>query len=153
MRLKYQSQIAVMLLAMIFTTATAGAWPHRQELKAHVHFLATSTFLRSTFGQNEDTYLAELRFPKQNEAVLVRMVDTYPNYGLPLSRAVVTSSIGAVLLVKRDEECDRPFGEILLRTAPGDPMATLPERLAYRPHLDQTPAPEAILPCYRVLRR
>ena len=57
--------------------------------------------------------------PKQNEAVLVRLVDAYPNEWPPLAHKVLTSEAGALLPVRRDQECDRPFGEILLRTAPG----------------------------------
>jgi hypothetical protein len=135
------------------TVATAGAWPHRHGQKARVRFLATSTLIRGTWGQNEDTYLAQLLLPKQNEAVLVRLVDAYANEWPPLARAALTADAGTVLSVKRDAECDRPFGEMLLRTAPGDPMAILPERLGYRPPLDRTSAAGTVLPCYRVLRR
>lgn len=148
------SHIAAILLIAALNTSTAGAWPHRRQAqKARVQFLATSTLIRGTWGPNEDTYLAQLVLPKQNEAVLVRLVDAYPNEWPPLSRNVLTSDAGAVLPVKRDAECDRPFGEILLRTAPGDSMAILPEQLGYRPQLDRMPAPGTILPCYRVLRR
>ncbi len=153
MRLKHRSQIAAALMIAAMTPATAGAWPHRRGQKAHVHFLASSTLIRGTWGQNEDTYLAQLLLPKQNEAVLVRLVDAYPNEWPPLAREVLRSDAGAVLAVKRDAECDRPFGQILLRTAPGDPMVILPERLGYQPQFDRTPAAGTILPCYRVLRR
>lgn len=135
------------------TATTAGAWPHRHGQKARVRFLATSTLIRGTWGPNEDTYLAQLLLPKQNETVLVRLVDAYPNEWPPLARDILRSDAGTLLAVKRDAECDRPFGEILLRTAPGDPMALLPERLGYQPLLDRTPASGTILPCYRVLRR
>lgn len=118
-----------------------------------VRFIATSTLLRGTWGLNEDTYLAQVLIPEQNEAVLVRLVDTYPSEWPPLARQVLTSESDALLRVKRDVGCDRPFGEILLRTAPGDPMAILPEPLSYEPVLERTPAPGTILPCYRVLRR
>lgn len=151
--MKHRSQIATVLVIVILSAATAKAWPHRRGQKARVHFLATSTLIRGTWGQNEDTYLAQLLLPKQNEAVLVRLVDAYPNEWPPLSRSVLTSDSGAPLAVRRDDQCDRPFGQILLRTAPGDPMALLPERLGYQPLLDRTPAPGTILPCYRVLRR
>ena len=153
MRLKHRLQIAVALVIAVVTVSPAGAWPHRHEQKVRVRFLANSTFLRGTWGMNEDTYLAQLRLPKQNEALLVRLVDAYPNTWSPLAHAVVKSEAGTVFSVRRDPECDRPFGEILLRTAPGDPMAILPERLGYRPQLDQTPAPSTVMPCYRVVRR
>ena len=153
MRLKHRSQIAAVLVIGAMTVATAGAWPHQQRQKARVRFLTTSTLIRGTWGPNEDTYLAQLLLPKENEAVLVHLVDAYPNEWPPLSRSVLTSDSRALLAVRRDEQCDRPFGQILLRTAPGDPMAILPERLDYQPQLDRTPAAGTILPCYRVLRR
>ena len=133
-------------------TVTAEAWPHRHGEKARVRFLATSTLIRGTWGENEDTYLAQLVLPKENEAVLVRLVDTYPNEWPPLPREVLTSDAGTILPVKRDAECDRPFGEILLRAAPGDLIAILPERLDYRPPLEFTPANATIVPCYRTVR-
>ena len=153
MRFQRASHIGASIAVIVLAAASAGAWPHRHAQKARVRFLATSTLIRGTWGQNEDTYLAQLMLPKQNEAVLVRLVDAYPNEWPPLAHEVLTSDAGAVLPVKRDQECDRPFGEILLRTAPGDRMAILPERLGYRPPFDRTPAPGAILPCYRVLRQ
>jgi hypothetical protein len=152
-RFERTSHIGAIFVVIVLAAASAGAWPHRQGQKARVRFLATSTLIRGTWGQNEDTYLAQLVLPKQNEAVLVRLVDAYPNEWPPLAHKVLTSEAGALLPVCRDQECDRPFGEILLRTAPGDPMAILPERLGYRPPLDRTPAPGTILPCYRVLRQ
>ena len=153
MRLNYQSRLAATILAVALTVASAGAWPRRQGENVRVRFLATSTFFRTTRGPNEDIYLAELKFQKSGEEVLVRLIDAYPNQFAPLARAVLLSDSGTMLTVKRDMECDRQFGQILLRTAPGDPMAILPERLGYRPPLQRTPAPGAVLPCYRVLRR
>jgi hypothetical protein len=152
-RFQRASYIGVVFVVILLAAASAGAWPHRQWQKVQVRFLASSTFYRTTWGFNEDTYLAQLQLPKDNEQVLVRLVDAYPNAFAPLSRATLRSESGTMLAVRRDQECDRPFGEILLRTAPGDPMAILPERLGYQPQLDRTPAPGTILPCYRVLRR
>lgn len=83
----------------------------------------------------------------------MRLIDAYSNEFPPLSREVLTSDAGSVLSLKRDAGCDRPFGEVLLRTAPGDPLAILLERLSYRPRLDRTPEAETILPCYRTIRR
>jgi len=118
-----------------------------------VRFLATSTLIRGTFGQNEDTYLAQIVLPRENEAVLARLVDAYPNEAPPLSYNVLLSDSGTLLRVRREAKCDRPFGEMLMRTAPGDPMAILPERLGYKPRMEQAPNPTVVLPCYRVLRR
>jgi hypothetical protein len=83
----------------------------------------------------------------------VRLIDEYLNLFPPIPAEVLRSQSGTVLRVTRDPQCDRPFGEILLRTAPGDLMAILPERLGYQPALDRTPASGTVLPCYRVLRR
>ncbi|MGH9607447.1 MAG: hypothetical protein ACRD3N_17295 [Terracidiphilus sp.] len=154
MRFNRASHIAAILLVAALNTSTAGAWLHRrQSQKTRVRFLATGTLVRGTWGENEDTYLAQLLLPKQNEAVLVRLVDAYPNEWPPLAREVLTSDSGAVLAVRRDADCDRPFGEMLLRTAPGDPMAILPERLVYQPQMDRVPEAHTILPCYRTVRR
>ncbi len=89
---------------------------------------------------------------RRGESQLVRLIDEYPNLFPPIPAEILRSQSGTVLRVKRDPQCDRAFGEILLRTAPGDPMAILPERLSYQPVLDWTPASGTILPCYRVLR-
>ena len=101
---------------------------------------------------NQDTYLAQLSFPKQSESVLARLMDVYSNGWPPLSRGTLRSATGTVLRVERDEDWDRPFEEILLRTAPGDLLAILPEQLHYQPLLEETPTPETILPCYKVVR-
>jgi hypothetical protein len=142
--------LALFIIA-VFTANNTEASPHKKGQTVRVRFLATSTLFRTTWGTNEDAYLAELEFPKGNEQVLVRLIDEYPS--APLSEEVLRSNTGTNFIVKRDAGCDRPFGQILLRTAPGDPMAVLPERLSYRPLLERTPAPGTILPCYRVLRR
>lgn len=137
----------------LMLVATPGAWAHRHGQKARVYFLATGTLVRGSWGQNQDTYLAQLFLPKQKAAVLVRVVDTYPSPWPPLSRDVLLSDNATMLSVTRDSSCDRSFGEMVLRTAPGDPLAILPERLGYQPRLDPMPTPGSILPCYRVLRQ
>lgn len=152
MRLGTELNIAALLIVITLAGPSAGAWPHHHGKKARVHFLANSTLLRYTWGQNQDTYLAQLFFPKQSVPVLARLVDVYSNGWPSLSRKVLKSDTGTILRVERDEDCDRPYGEMLLRTAPGDLLAILPERLHYQPHLDDTPAPDSILPCYRVIR-
>jgi hypothetical protein len=92
-----------------------------------------------------------IAFPK-DESVLVRLIDAYPNEAPPLPFATLTSESGTLLFVKRDVQCDRPFGELLLRTAPGDAMAILPERLGYQPQMIGTPNSDNVVPCYRTLR-
>ena len=148
------SQKAIIVCTFLLLAHLANAWPHRHSgKKARVHFLAESTLVRGNWGWNEDAYLAELRLPKQAELVLVRLVDSYPNEAPPLSYAVLTAESGASFHVKRDQECDRPFGTMPLRAAPGDLMAILPMRLSYQPKMDRMPESGAILPCYRVARR
>lgn len=135
----------------ISVTATA-AWPHKQGQKAQVRFLATSTLVRFIGAWNEDTYLAELQFAPGESPLLVRLIDAYPNEAPPLSRTILTSVSGATFKVRRDTECDSPYGQMILRTAPGDPLAVLPERLGYQPQLQKAPKADAILPCYRTVR-
>jgi hypothetical protein len=144
--------IAVGVVA-VYAVTTAAAWPrhHGQTVKAR--FLAASTLVRGTWGPNEDTYFVELHFDRHADTPLVRLVDLYPNEAPPISTSILTSPKTTKLNVRRDPACDRPYGEIYLRAAPGDPMAILSERLAYWPKLDHEPEPTAILPCYRTVRR
>lgn len=142
------------MLAISVSVNSVNAWPLRHTVKkTRVRFLGTSTLIRNSWGPNEDTYFAELLFPKQGEAVPVRLVDAYPNEAPPLSRAALTSPAGTILRVKRDQGCDLPYSRLQLRSAPGDSTAMLPVSLSYQPKVDHAPAPEAILPCYRVARR
>lgn len=152
MRSNYASRVATILVLVTMTATIGGARPHKHGQKAWVRFLANSTLIRSTWAQNEDTYLAQVEFRRDDEKILVRLVDAYPNETVPLSIDMLTADAGTVLRVVRDRRCDRPYGEMSLRTAPGDTMAILLQPLHYRPHLNATPAPDAILPCYRTVR-
>jgi hypothetical protein len=145
-------RVTLIVLATALTAGPAGAWPHKSVQRERVHFLATSTLIRGTWGLNEDTYLAQILFPKQNESVLVRLVDAYPNAFPSLSSEVLKSESGTLLRVKRDSGCDLPFARILLRTAPGNPLALLHERLGYQPQLPRTPRSNEVLPCYKMVR-
>ena len=116
-------------VVLAISAAAAGAWPHKQGPKAQIRFLATSTQVRGTWGWNEDTYLAELRLAAGGEPLLVRLTDAYPNAASPLSQTILTAPTGSALKVRRDMECDFPYGQIILRTALGDPMAILPRGL------------------------
>lgn len=146
-------RIASLVLVVTVFAASVNARPHRRALKARVRFKATSTLIRGTWGPNEDTYLAESRFSRADDPVLVRLVDAYANESPPLAREILTSDSGTVLHVMRDPRCDLSFGRMLMRTAPGDPMAILPERLGYQPHLARVPDSDELLPCYRTLQR
>ena len=141
---------------LVLVCMSAGHSLARQQVHAervHVRFLATSTLIRGTWSQNEDTYLAELLFIKKNEAVLVRLIDAYPNEWPPIPLSVLGSQASTVLRVTRDSKCDFPFSRMLLRTAPGDPMAILHERMTYQPKLENRPRSNELLPCYRTVRK
>lgn len=118
-----------------------------------MRFLATSTVVRGTWGYNQDIFLAELQPARNGELQLVRLIDEYPNFYPPLAAEVLKSKSGTVLKVRRDAQCDLPFGQVQLRTAPGDPMAILHERLGYQPRMDRTPEARTPLPCYRTVRQ
>jgi hypothetical protein len=145
----------IICIAVVVATlaTTVRAWAHKSGQQALVRFLAASTIIRSSSGPNEDTYLAELTFTLKGDPLLVRLIDLYPSAASALPKSVLTSATGSALTVRRDVECDRPYDKMILRTAPGDPMAILHEPLGYRPPMDPAPAPDAILPCYRVVRR
>lgn len=153
MRLKLHLNTAAVLALVAAAACTARAASYRHHQRAHVRFVATSTLLRGAWGYNEDTYLAQIVLRKESEAVLVRLIDFYTSGWPPLSHETLTAEAGTTLAVERDQTCDSSFGEILLRTAPGDPMAILPEPLSYTPIMARTPDSATVLPCYRVLRR
>jgi hypothetical protein len=147
------ARFASVAVVLAISAAAAGAWSHKQGPKAQIRFLATSTLVRGTWGWNEDSYLAELMFLAVGASLLLRLIVAYPNEALPLSQTILTSSSGTVLKVRRDMGCDFPYGQMILRTVPGDPMAILSERLGYWPQLTRTPAPNELLLCYRTVRR
>lgn len=124
--------------------------PH--PIVARVRFLATSTSVRGVYSaRNQDVYLADMT--SRDYDGLVRIVDDYPQYRPPISAAILTSREGTKLHLLRDRSCDVAYAEMPLRTAPGDPTATLPVKLTYRPTLPEAVQPEEILPCYRIVRR
>jgi hypothetical protein len=143
--------IAIFLIASC--SLSAGARSHGSIEKAQIHFLATSTVIRGTWGTNEDVYLAELRLSSNGESTLVRLIDEYSSDFPPLSTKALTSPAGTVLRVRRDVQCDVPYGAMLLRTAAGDPTAILSDRLGYDPKLSSVPASHMILRCYRTVRK
>ena len=143
----------ILAIAVLLAVTPSIVSARQSEVRMHrvtVRFVATSTTYRTTWGMDEDIYLANLTFPKNGERVLARLIDEYPNYAPSIPEAALRSGAGTPFYVVRDTDCDIAFGEMPLRTAPGDPMAILPERLGYRPHLKKTPAPSEVLPCYRI---
>lgn len=140
------------MAGIAIAVTSADARTHIRVEKAQVRFLATSTEIRGTWGTNEDVFLVEIEPVHHGELQLVRLLDKYPSLWTPIPSEILKSQSGTVLRVRRDAQCDRPFGEILLRTAPGDPMAILPERLSYQPQMDRTPEAQKLVPCYRTVR-
>jgi hypothetical protein len=149
----YFIRIATLAVLAAACVGTVEAQAHTRAQKAHVHFLATSTVLRGSWGFNQDVFLVELRFAAHGEPVLARLIDEYPSLFPPLTAEVLSSPSETVFRVRRDAQCDLPYRKVLLRTAPGDPMAILPERLSYQPKLEKTPQPDEVLPCYRTAKR
>ena len=130
----------------------ASARGYSRVQKSKVHFLATATLLRGTWGMNQDIYLVELVPKKADFPKLVRIVDEYPEFTRPLSHDVLTDQVGDVLRRVREDSCDIVYAGMHLRTAPGDPMALLHERLGYQLNLQKTPDPDELLSCYRIVR-
>lgn len=144
---------AIVVLLTGYSTF-AGAASRIHPKKARVRFIATSSLYRTTWGMNEDIYLGELTFTKrENEQVFARVINQYSNWEPPIPAAVLKSESGMPLYLLRDANCDVPYAQMPLRTAPGDPMAVMQERLSYQPRLKNAPAPGDVLPCYRVEAR
>jgi hypothetical protein len=146
-------RIAIIITVLVASCGSSAIARTRiRALKALVRFLATSTLVRGSWGLNQDIYLAELTTSAAADPQLIRLIDEYNHAASPLSKAALTSPSGTTLLVWRDSQCDLAYRAIVLRTAPGDPLAILPERLGYQPHMDHPPTPDTILPCYRTVR-
>jgi hypothetical protein len=123
-------------------------------IKAGVKFLATSSSVRSGWAGNMDIYLAELRLgASPTENTLAWLIDEYPSGRSGISTDILTAADITVLRLHRDRGCDTAFGSMPLRTAPGNPMAILPEPLSFHPVLPDPTPPQSILPCYRIVRR
>lgn len=145
--------VAFLSLFAFLNVGTTHAWPHRRGEKALVRFVAESTFIRGTWGTNEDIYLVEINMGKADEMEFARLVDKYPNEWSPISRNVLELKTGTLLRIERDSSCDVEYSQILLRAAPGDLMAILPETMSYRQKLDVRLTLDHLLPCYRTLRK
>jgi hypothetical protein len=148
-----QAIVAVILVTFAFSaTGRVGASHRIKSVKARVKFLATSWLLRGTWGLNEDKYLVELSPSPKEPPFLAYLIDSYPSTFPPQSSEVLTSEVGTTLRLRRDATCDIAFGQIALRTAPGDLMATQFIRLTYQPKLETTPHADETMPCYRTVR-
>jgi hypothetical protein len=134
-RAELLTRALVIAVVVIASSASSSAYSHPKVIKANIRFRAASTLFRTTWAVNSDTYLAELTSRKHGKTILVHLIDEYPNRFAPLSREIQLSTIGSVLRVYRDPACDLLYSQIVLRAAPGDLMAVLPERLGYKPIL------------------
>lgn len=144
--------IAQVMFMALFSGITTAKTDRPRPVKAQVRFLATSSCIRGTWGSNQDVYLTEIVLHAGSEPVLARLMDEFLPFQLPLSVDSLTSTAGTILRIRRDEQCDMPYAKMQFRTAPGDPMAIIPIKLHYEPILPRTPAPDEVLPCYRIVR-
>lgn len=124
-------RVAVIVASASVFCAIADASSRKQVRTVHIRFLAASTILRSTFGYNRDTFLAAL-VQEGSPAQLVCLIDEYQNSFPPLSQDALTDTSGTDLKVLREAGCDLISENLLLRAAPGGPIAILPIRLTYR---------------------
>lgn len=135
-----------------FMPADAISSSKSRTVRAHVRFLATSTSIRSSWAGNQDVYLSQIEF-NGSAKTLARLIDEYPSYRVALPYEVLTSASATSFRLRRDRGCDVAYGLMPLRTAPGDPMAILPEPLSFQPALSELMDPAEVIPCYRVVRR
>lgn len=144
--------IVVVSAISILFAESIHSWARKGGIQAQIRFVASSTFVRGTWGLNEDTYLVELRNSRSGSAFLALLIDTYPNEAPPIPYDVVTANKETAIRVRRNTKCDRQFGDIQLRSAPGDRSTLLPEKLIYKLQISIEPARDAIIPCFYTLR-
>lgn len=127
--------------------------PSSRSPKARVRFVATSTSIHGSYSGSEDVFLAEAQIGKDTTPpILIKLVDQYPPYRIPISSRILHSATGTWLRLRRDGGCDISFSAMPLRTAPGDPTAILAEPLVFRPQLPLSATADSVLPCFRVVR-
>jgi hypothetical protein len=146
--------VAAIFGASVLMCLPGSAQETRSIVGSNVHFLATSTSLRSSIGESQDVYLAEIELPHSGgEIILARLLDEYPPYRIGIPPQVLGADKSHHIRLRRDRSCDRSYGIMPIRTAPGNPMAILPERLGFQPVLPRDVNPTEILPCYRTVRK
>jgi len=106
-----------MLTVLHLAIAVAHGQRKHKVQKLKVHFLAEGTFLRRTWGYNQDTYLAKFSTAWDKAPSLICVVDEYSPLAPALAQIVLNSDKGAMLRVRRDEGCDAAYGDMLLRAA------------------------------------
>ena len=145
MRNRYVAHCIAFLL--VFMPVLQAKTPRVRAIDVKVHFLAASTLLRG--DRNQDTWLAEINEAGSSAPTLIRLIDEYPAYQIPLSKKILQLPEGSHLLLVRDERCDLQLGRIPLRAAPGDPIAILQIEMHYQPTEVQLPPADTVIPCYR----
>jgi hypothetical protein len=94
------------LLGLIIASGASGQ-RHKHVLKAHVHFLATSTSVHFGEGRNQDIYLIELAASAPGgQPTIARLIDEYPSDRSALSRSTVVSETSRIFRLVRDADCD-----------------------------------------------
>ncbi len=149
--------IKIGALFSIFLMSLASPAEKIRPIKVTVQFLAESTAVRSSWAMNQYVYLVEVvshRDYSNSGAMLARLIDEFPPYDTSgSSSAMKIVSTGAAMRIVRDASCDVAYAKMPLRTAPGDPLAILPERLGYHPDLPRAVGEDEVVPCYRIVRR
>ncbi|HEX4037748.1 MAG TPA: hypothetical protein VHX37_06795 [Acidobacteriaceae bacterium] len=137
---------------LMLITAAGSAMSHVHVVKVRVRFLATSTSVHSGVGESQDVYLVELPADTFGEnPILARLVDDYSPAQTAFSPKALSGD-GLILRIRRDESCDTTLADMPLRTAPGDPLAILPERFGFHVVLPRETSTDEILPCYKTFR-
>lgn len=149
----FRNGVSVVSLLIVSPNQVPTRRPCAHAQEAAVCFLAAGMLYRTTWGMNQDTYLAQLQFSKSGLHVLARLVDEYSNSAPPIPAAIPEADAWTPFYVIRNSDCDLSYGELMLRTTHGDSRATLPERLSYQPQLSRTLEPGMVLPCFRVMQR
>lgn len=152
-----KNAIKIGALLSIFLMSLASPAEKVRPIKVTVQFLAESTAVRSSWARSQYIYLVEVvshRDYGKAGAMLARLIDEFPPSDTSESSSAMQLVFsGATMRIIRDASCDIAYGKMPLRTAPGDPLAILPEPLGYQPKLPRAMAEDEIVPCYRIVRQ
>lgn len=121
--------------------------------KFFVHFVATSTVVRSGWSGNQDIYLVELKKKSGETPFLAKLVDEYPAYGSAIPKRLLVSDGTSLAKLKRDPECDTRYADMPKRAAPGDPRASDPIPMIFIPNIYHQVDGHSLLPCFRLVHQ
>ncbi len=119
--------------------------------KAGVRFVAQSMSFRTTWAYSEDVYLVEIHPSKNGQPYYGKLLDAYQGLGRPLPLQMVTSKSPITMKIARDSSCDVRYGNMLIRSAPGDPVALLPGKFTYESSETKSIPKDTMIPCYRTV--